>query len=289
MGTPGIDTLAANPGHFDNQPAQAQTSDLPGSALATTASPAGHLIMSPSTPSKGLSRSGAVSPPSDHSSIAVVGSNNGLGISLAAAATLARASIGTGAGTSSGAGEASTMVSAVEGTGSTSAKPPSQPSDSANNNDLDLFGRDGDEDEEGSIFSGAEEDEENHENVLSSSRTKLNVAKGRERAVRTSAAQRLKHALSIIDEGKTNQQQELRETTSPVRVAKPLNAKQDEMLAKPRVVANGVNGAEVQAEHDADTSGDERQNAGHGGDSSARPDEGSRVAAPIPSTEGAED
>lgn len=260
VGTPGIEGLAAAQGHFDDQ---GHISDPSGGAA--TSSSAGRLIMSPSTPSKGLSRSGAVSPPSEGSA-AVVGPNNGLGISLAAAATLARASIGGGGGAGSGAGEASTTVSAVAGSGTTTTKPPNENSD-----DLDLFGKEGDEEEEGSIFSGAEEDEENNEGVLSPSQSKLKAAKRRERAMRTSAARRLKHALSIIDEGKTNRQ----EPGDAVQEAET-KAGDGPALAKAAPLTEDANDADAEAEQEQDTSGDERRKVGQGGD---RPAEG---AAPAP-------
>jgi hypothetical protein len=134
------------------------------------------LIMSPSTPAKGLSRvtSGAASPLLTEE---VVGAsaNGGLGISLTAAATLALQN--------------------------STAAPGKMVSGSA-----DLFGTDGEDDggDEASIFSGTEE-----EGSKSSAGEGDGIAeklikekkKRRERAGR--AKSKLKHSLSIINETKS--------------------------------------------------------------------------------------
>lgn len=145
------------------------------------------LIMSPSTPAKGLSRvtSGAASPLVTEEN-GVASSNGGLGISLTAAATLALKN--------------STVMAA----------PSRMVSESA-----DLFGTDGEDDggDEASIFSGTEEEGSVTGKAPSNSsagegdgtaeRLIKEKKKRRERAGRSNAKSRLKHSLSIINETKT--------------------------------------------------------------------------------------
>lgn len=140
------------------------------------------LIMSPSTPAKGLSRvtSGAASPQLNEESQP---SSNGLGISLVAAATLAQQA----------------------------------PTASAAQASADLFGTDGEDDggDEASIFSGTEEEavaakggrhqSSGGEEVSAGGTAEKLIKekkKRRDRAVRTNAKNRLKNALSVIDESK---------------------------------------------------------------------------------------
>lgn len=145
------------------------------------------LIMSPSTPAKGLSRvtSGAASPLVTEEN-GGASTQGGLGISLTAAATLAL--------------QNSTAVAA----------PSKMVSGSA-----DLFGTDGEDDggDEASIFSGTEEEG----SVTGKAHSNSSAGEGegtaeklikekkkrRERAGRSNAKSRLKHSLSIINETKT--------------------------------------------------------------------------------------
>lgn len=168
-----------------------------------------NLIMSPSTPSKGLSRvaSGAASPMlnQDASTSASAnggnaaaatasGSNGGLGISLAAAVELARQPASKAAAT-----QQQYVIS---------------------EKNAELFGTDGEDDggDEASIFSGTEDDQEgtggasasNTDEKGGNGKAQLGMAarimqekkRRRENAVRASAKTRLKHALSTIDESK---------------------------------------------------------------------------------------
>lgn len=172
-----------------------------------------NLIMSPSTPSKGLSRvaSGAASPKQNGEvSSALNGTSNageestkpaiattssaGLGISLAAAVDLARQS-------------------------KTSPQTKVQTSNVVSDNNAELFGTDGEDDggDEASIFSGTEDDGEGLGLTDENSATKPSVGmaarimqekkRRRENAVRANAKTRLKHALSTIDESKGNTSQ----------------------------------------------------------------------------------
>lgn len=149
----------------------------------TTSGVMSQLIMSPSTPAKGLSRvaSGATSPLLNDD-----GSSNGLGISLTAAATLARQN----------------KVNATQAS-------------------VDLFGTDGEDEgeDEASIFSGTEEEVGSSKAAKQSSAGEMEDGeapstggtaqklmkekkKRRDRAVRANAKTRLKNSLSIIDESK---------------------------------------------------------------------------------------
>lgn len=173
------------------------------------------LIMSPSTPSKGLSRvaSGAASPKQNGESgtatkndasletdgessqvtkpISALAStsNSGLGISLAAAVDLARQS-------------------------KASVQTRTQVSNVISDSNAELFGTDGEDDggDEASIFSGTEDDGDALTAGDDKAGGKLSVGmaakimqekkRRRENAVRASAKTRLKHALSTIDESK---------------------------------------------------------------------------------------
>jgi hypothetical protein len=146
------------------------------------------LIMSPSTPAKGLSRvtSGTTSPLLTNEE-STTSTSNGLGISLTAAATLAQQN------------KKVTANNAVEGS-------------------ADLFGTDGEDDggDEASIFSGTEEEgpitkashshSGNHssgtEGGTAEKLIKEKKKRSRDRAVRANAKSRLKNALSVIDESK---------------------------------------------------------------------------------------
>jgi len=145
------------------------------------------LIMSPSTPAKGLSRvtSGATSPVMTNEESGGP-SSNGSGISLTAAASLAQQN-------------KAAANSAVQGS-------------------ADLFGTDGEDDagDEASIFSGTEEEGTSikasksqsggnssaNEGGTAEKLIKEKKKRSRDRAVRNNAKTRLKHALSVIDESK---------------------------------------------------------------------------------------
>lgn len=180
-----------------------------------------NLIMSPSTPSKGLSRvaSGAASPKQNGESQTITNgtnstggesaqhaivstSSNGLGISLAAAVDLARQS-------------------------KTSPQTKVQASNIISDNNAELFGTDGEDDggDEASIFSGTEDDGEGlgltddktggKPSAGMAARIMQEKKRRRENAVRANAKTRLKHALSTIDESKGNTSQSGNTTLSP--------------------------------------------------------------------------
>lgn len=183
------------------------------------------LIMSPSTPAKGLSRvtSGATSllneenggGPSSSSS------NGGLGISLTAAATLAL--------------QDNTLTIA---------------SNKIMSGNADLFGTDGEDDggDEASIFSGTEDEsaapssQEQNSTHGSTTATPATTAeklikekkKRKERAGRANAKNRLKNSLSIIDESKGASQNrgvlEARDVNVDVRGDRSADSEADKTL-----------------------------------------------------------
>lgn len=194
-------------------------------------------IMSPSTPSKGLSRvtSGAASPQvptledaeasgsaSPRDAIAA-GSRDGLGVSLMAAAELAQQDTPADA-TPKPKGDATRHAQVLTAAGESSAHP-----------NAELFGTDGEDDggDEASIFSGTEEDDgrwslkDNGDDAGAASdgrtprqpgmaaRIMAEKKRRREHAVRTSAKTRLKHALSTIDESKTQSKTPQRQQPYP--------------------------------------------------------------------------
>ena len=170
-------------------------------------------IMSPSTPSKGLSRvtSGASSPKLESDAR----SKKGLGVSLTAAVDMARGAI-----------------DAEQATGEMSRK-----CDHAN---AELFGTEGEDEEadEASIFSGTEDEEavsarnaadsEGHKAQGTAAKIMQEKKRRRDMAVRTSAKSRLKHALSTIDESKSNASP----ATTKTLAARDTNVDQPDMSDK---------------------------------------------------------